>query len=85
VRGAPGYRGGGSRIHPLPSPAHLAHYLDYCSEVLSLTSKLAALYLKGFDDHVVIGAVNEIEQLAAGLSRKIWQKIMILDRVALEP
>ena len=67
------------------SSADLAHYLDYCSEVLSLTSKIAALYLEGFDDHVVIGAVNEIEELAAGLSRKIWQKIMILDRVALEP
>jgi len=64
------------------SRGDLAHYLDYCSEVLSLTSKLAALYLEGFDDHVVIGAVNEIEELGAGLSRKIWQKIMILDRVA---
>lgn len=63
----------------------LAHYLDYCSEVLSLNSKLAALYLEGFDDHVVIGAVNEIEELGAGLSGKIWQKIMILDRVVLEP
>ena len=63
----------------------LAHYLDYCSEVLSLTSKLAALYLEGFDDHVVIGAVNEIEELGAGLSGKIWQKIMILDRVVLDP
>lgn len=53
--------------------------------ILSLTSKIAALYLEGFDDHVVIGAVNEIEELAAGLSMKIWQKIMILDRVAVEP
>ena len=59
----------------------LAHYLDYCSEVLSLNSKLAALYLEGFDDHVVIAAVNEIEELGSGLSRKIWQKIMILDQV----
>jgi hypothetical protein len=64
--------------------AELAHYLDYCSEILSLTSKLAALYLEGFDDHVVIGAVNEIENLVAGLTRKIWQKIMILDRMVLE-
>jgi len=64
--------------------ADLAHYLDYCSEVLSLTSKLAALHLEGVDDQVVMAAVNEIEELAAGLSRKIWQKIMILDRVAPE-
>jgi len=61
----------------------LAHYLDFCSEILSLTSKLAALYLEGFDDHVVIGAVNEIEGLTSGLMGKIWQKIMILDRMAL--
>jgi hypothetical protein len=61
----------------------LAHYLDYCSEILSLSSKLAALYLEGFDDHVVIGAVNEIEGLTSGLMSKIWQKIMILDRMAL--
>ncbi len=63
----------------------LAHYLDYCSEILSLASKLAALYLEGFDDHVVIGAVNEIEGLTSGLMGKVWQKIMILDRMALEP
>jgi hypothetical protein len=62
----------------------LAHSLDYCSEILSLTSKLAALYLEGFDDHVVIGAVNEIEGLTSGLMGKIWQKIMILDRMATE-
>ena len=66
------------------STEDLAHYLDYCSEVLSLTSKLAALSLEGFHDHVVLAAVNEIENLASGLSRKIWQKIMILDRVAEE-
>jgi hypothetical protein len=64
---------------------NLAHYLDYCSEILSLTSKLAALYLEGFDDHVVIGAVNEIEGLTSGLMGKIWQKIMILDRMVPEP
>jgi len=62
----------------------LAHYLDYCSEILSLTSKLAALHLEVFDDHVVIGAVNEIEGLTSGLMGKIWQKIMILDRMVVE-
>lgn len=29
-----------------------------------------------------LAAVNELEDLTAGLSRKIWQKIMILDRIA---
>ena len=66
------------------SPRDLIHYLDYCSEVLSLTSKLAALYLEAFENSVVIGAVNEVENLVSGLSRKIWQKIMILDRGILD-
>ena len=44
--------------------------------MLSLTGKIAALYLKDFDDSVVVSAVNEIEELTTGLSRKIWQKII---------
>jgi hypothetical protein len=34
-----------------------------------------------FDDPVTISAVNEVENLTNGLSRKIWQKIMIFDRI----
>jgi hypothetical protein len=60
----------------------LSRYLDYCSEALSLLSKFAALYVQDFDDPVTISAVNEVENLTNGLSRKIWQKIMILDREA---
>ena len=56
----------------------LMRYLDYCSEMLSLTGKLAALYMQGVRDPVIIQAVNEIEDLTGNLSRKIWQKIMIL-------
>lgn len=56
----------------------LSRYLDYCSEMLSLVGKLAALYLQRFDDSVVLTAVNEIEELTTGLSRKIWQKLMIV-------
>ncbi len=48
------------------------------SELLSLTGKIAALYVQRFDDPVVMTAVNEIETLCTGLSRKIWQKIMII-------
>lgn len=58
----------------------LARYLDYCSEMLSLVSKLAALYAQTFDDPVVLTAVDEVEGLTSGLSSKIWQKIIILDR-----
>lgn len=57
----------------------LIRYLDYCSEMLSLTGKLAALYVQKFDDPVALAAVNDVEELTNGLSRKIWQKIMILD------
>jgi len=38
-----------------------------------------ALYVQKFDDGVALSAVNEIEDLTTGLSRKIWQKIMILN------
>lgn len=62
------------------TPFALSRYLDYCSEMLSLLSKSAALYVQDFDDPVTISAVNEVENLTTGLSNKIWQKIMILDR-----
>jgi hypothetical protein len=58
----------------------LGRYLDYCSELLSVTSKVAALLVQYFDDSVVLASVNEIEELTTGLSSKIWQKITILDR-----
>ena len=56
----------------------LRRYLDYCSEMLSLTGKLAAVYVQNFDDDVALAAVNEVETVTTGLSQKIWQKIMIL-------
>jgi hypothetical protein len=56
----------------------LRRYLDYCSEMLSLTGKIAAVYLNRFDDSVMASAVNDVENLTTDLSRKIWQKIMIL-------
>ena len=61
------------------SPVELGRYLDYCSEMLSLIGKLAALYVQKFDDPVALVAVNEVEELTTGLSRKIWQKIMIIN------
>lgn len=60
------------------SAYELSRYLDYCSEMLSLAGKLAALYTQRFDDGVVLDSVNEIESLTTDLSRKIWQKLMIL-------
>jgi hypothetical protein len=64
--------------------SELIRYLDYCSEMLSLIGKLAALYVQKFDDSVALVAVNEVEELTTGLSRKIWQKIMILNAFAAE-
>ena len=58
----------------------LESYLDYCSEMLSIVSKLAALYAQNLDDAVVLSAVDEVEGLASRLSSKIWQKIIILGR-----
>ena len=74
---------GGKRTKSSPqrtlTPFQLARYLDYCSELLSLIGKLAALYAQSTSDSVVLQAVNDIETLTNGISRKIWQKIMILD------
>ena len=60
------------------TPYLLTRYLDYCSEMLSLVGKVAALYAQDFPDAQAVDAVDDIESLTNGLSRKIWQKIMIL-------
>src|SRR5215467_2207951 len=61
------------------TPFELNRYLDYCSETLALVSKIAALYVQDFQDPVFLDAVDDIEDLTAGFSRKIWQKITILE------
>jgi hypothetical protein len=60
------------------TPFELVRYLDYCSEMLSLAGKLAALYAQDFNDGDVIEAASDIEQLATNLSQKVWQKITIV-------
>lgn len=60
----------------------LSRYLDYCSEMLSVISKTAALYVQEFEDAVTLEAVNDVEQLTGSLSQKLWLKIDILERVA---
>jgi hypothetical protein len=73
--------------HPRPDAAapkppltrgELARYLDYCSELLALTGKVAALYAHHLQDPVVLDTVTEIETLTVGTSRKIWQKIALV-------
>ncbi len=60
------------------TPYELARYLDYCTEMLSLISKTAFLYVQDYHDPVAAEAVNDLEDLTTGLSSKIWQKIMML-------
>lgn len=61
-------------------PEETLRYLDYCSEMLSLASKVAALYAQSYPDPVVTESVSDIERTATGLSQKIWQKINIIQR-----
>ena len=62
----------------------LRRYLDYCSEMLSLTGKVAAVYVQEFDDGVAMASASELETLTTGLSRKIWQKIAILHTIEVD-
>ena len=57
----------------------LGRYLDYCTEMLSLTGKIAALYSEGFDDAASVDAVTDLENLTNALQHKIWQKIVLLE------
>ena len=57
----------------------LGRYLDYCSELLSLSSKIAALFVQRSNDPLVLAAVDEVSGLTNGLSAKIWQKLTILE------
>ncbi len=61
------------------TPFELTRYLDYCGDALALISKIAALYAQGFQDPILLDAVDDVEDLTAGFSRKIWQKITILE------
>jgi hypothetical protein len=62
------------------SSFELGRYLEYCSEMLSLIGKLAALYAQSTTDPVALSAVDQVEDLSTGLSGKIWQKITLVQR-----
>lgn len=62
-------------------PQLLSRYLDYCADLLALLGKVAALYAQNSQDGVVLQAVEEVENLTATLSTKVWQKIMIIDQI----
>lgn len=56
----------------------MTRYLDYCSEMVSLTSKVAVLFGQSLEDPAVGEVVSDIERVSAGLSQKTWQKITML-------
>lgn len=56
----------------------MRRYLDFCSQLLSLVAKIAALAAQENDDAVVLDTVSEIETLTVGISRKIWQKLSLV-------
>ena len=74
---------GGPRTSSSPnrvmSRYELVRYLSYCSEMLSLSSKAAAVYADNIHDAAVIDAVGDIERLTTNLSQKIWQKITLVE------
>jgi hypothetical protein len=59
----------------------MERYFEYCSEMLSLVGKTAALCAEESRDVVVLDTVSTIESLTVGMSRKIWQKITILNAI----
>jgi hypothetical protein len=60
------------------TPFELTRYLDYCSEMLSLAAKVAALYAQSTKDPVVIETASDLAQITSNLSNTIWQKINIV-------
>lgn len=62
------------------TPFELSRYLDYCSELLSLSAKVAALYAQGTKDPIVIETASDLGQITSNLSGKIWQKIMMVQQ-----
>ena len=85
-----GFRLDPVKIHPNDLPdtassprsdltaAELGRYLDYCSEMVSLISKLAALYAERLDDAELLQAVDEVEDLTNGIAGRVWQKISLI-------
>ncbi len=63
------------------APEDLNRYLNYCNELLSIISKIGALYVQDFPDAPTVAAADQVENLCSGVSQRIWQKIMVLDQL----
>lgn len=71
-----------------PAPEQTTHtlnelnrYLSYCTELLAIVSKVAAVYVQDFPDGSTVSAVDQVENLCSGLTNKIFQKINIVERL----
>ncbi|MGJ3230977.1 MAG: hypothetical protein ACFE0P_04190 [Oceanicaulis sp.] len=64
------------------SEFELTRYLDYCTEMLSLTGKLAGLYAEASDDPAVVSAAGDVERMTTSMASKVWQKIMTISQAA---
>ena len=71
-------RGGELRM----TRSEMTQYLDYCTEMLSLVGKTAALFAEDTTDGDVLDAVEGIETLTSDMARKVWQKIAIIQEQA---
>lgn len=76
-RGAPG--GGAFDM----TREELTIYLEYSSEMLALVGKSAALFAEGTSDGAILEAVGGIEELTSDMSRKVWQKLAIVQATRL--
>lgn len=77
----------GSESPPQDQPRQLSRvelhaYLGYCTELLSLVAKTAALCAERSSDARVLDTVSDIETLSTELSSTISQKVMLLARLA---
>jgi len=61
------------------SQIEMFHYLNSCSNMLSILGKIAALHVQKFRDAETLNAVDDIQDLINGLSNKIWHKIALLE------
>ncbi|MDJ0700377.1 MAG: hypothetical protein QNJ07_11000 [Woeseiaceae bacterium] len=77
----PGFEATDSSPQTVLSLRDMVRYLEYCSELLSITSKVAAIYAQEMNDRDVLSAVGDVENLVTALGQKIWQKIDIAGEI----
>jgi hypothetical protein len=69
------------RDEPTPYGDKTNQYLHACTALLALVSTVGQLYVENFPDAVAVRAVDDFESMATGLSNKIWNKILSMQRV----